>query len=81
LLQHGWNVLPHSQYSPDLAPSDFHLFRSLQNSLNGKTFASEDLIKQHLDKFLAEKDGNMDGYKVARKMAEGIEQNDQYIID
>jgi len=64
LLQHGWDVLSHPPYSPDLAPSDFHFFRktplfrnSLQNSLNGKTFASEDLIKQHLDKFLAEKDG------------------------
>jgi len=56
LLQHGWDVLSHPSYSPDLAPSDFHLFRSLQNSLNGKMFAS-DLIKQHLDKFLAEKDG------------------------
>jgi len=40
-----------------LVLSNFHLFRFLQNSLNGKTFASEDLIKQHLDKFLAEKDG------------------------
>ena len=47
----------HNHRSSDLAPSDFHLFRSLQNSLNDKTFASEDLIKQHLDKFLAEKDG------------------------
>jgi len=28
--------------SPDFVPSDFHLFRSLQNSLNGKTFASEE---------------------------------------
>jgi len=50
LLQHGWDVLPHPPYSPDLTPSDFHLFRSLQNSLNGKTFASEN-FKQHLDKF------------------------------
>ncbi|XP_012058965.1 PREDICTED: leukotriene A-4 hydrolase [Atta cephalotes] len=41
-----WDVLPHPPYSPVLAPSDFHLFRSLQNSLNGKTCASEDLIKQ-----------------------------------
>jgi len=29
LLQFGWNVLPHLPYSPDIAPSDFHLFRSL----------------------------------------------------
>ncbi len=25
----GFRVSPHSPYSPDLAPSDFHLFRSL----------------------------------------------------
>ena len=75
-------MLPHPPYSPNLAPSDFHLFRSLQNSLNSKTFASEDLIKQHLDKFLAEKDGKFYEryYEVAREMAEG-HRNSQYIID
>ena len=36
LLQLGWEVLIHLLYSPDIAPSDFHLFRSLQNSLNGR---------------------------------------------
>jgi len=28
--------LPHLPSSPDLAPADYHLFRSLQNSLNSK---------------------------------------------
>jgi len=60
--------------------SDFHLFRSL----NGKTFASEDLIKQHLDKFLAEKDGKFYErgiMKLPGRWQKIIEQNGQYIID
>ena len=29
LLELGWEVMPHPPYSSDLAPSDYHLFRSL----------------------------------------------------
>lgn len=38
LLELDWEVLSHPPYSPDLSPSDYHLFRSFQNSLNGKKF-------------------------------------------
>ena len=55
LLQLGWGVLIHPPYSPDIAPSDFHLFRSLQNSLNGKNFNSLEYCKRHLEQFLAQK--------------------------
>ena len=55
LLQLGWEALIHPLYSPDIAPLDFRLFRSLQNSLNGKNFNSQG-CKRHLEQFFAQKD-------------------------
>ena len=39
LRELGWEILMHLPYSPDIAPSDYHLFRSMQNSLNGVKLA------------------------------------------
>lgn len=41
LQQRNWEVLQHPPYSPDLAPSDFHLFAPLKKFLAGKRFASQ----------------------------------------
>ena len=51
----GWEVSPHPPYSPDLAPSDYHLLRSMQNALTGIRFTSEHSIKNWLNSFLAAK--------------------------
>ena len=51
----GWEVLLHPHYSSDLAPSDYHLFRSIQNALTGIKFSSVQGIKNWLDSFLATK--------------------------
>lgn len=37
--------LPHPPYSPDLAPSDFHVFRKLKMDLKGQRFDNDDDVK------------------------------------
>ena len=55
LLELGWEVMPHPLYSPDLATSEYHLFRSLQNHLNGNTFDTNEAVKDELFQFFASK--------------------------
>ena len=52
LLELSWEVMPHPSYSADLAPSDYHLSRSLQNHLNGKTFDSNEAVKNEFIQLL-----------------------------
>ncbi|GFW88940.1 histone-lysine N-methyltransferase SETMAR [Trichonephila clavipes] len=40
LWELGWEVLMHPPYSPNLAPSDYHLFLTLQNFLSDKELGS-----------------------------------------
>ena len=44
----GWEVLPHPPYSPDLAPSDYHLFRDLQRHLKDKVYKDQHAVKTDL---------------------------------
>jgi histone-lysine N-methyltransferase SETMAR len=41
----GWTVLPRPLYSPDLTPSDFHIFGPLKDALRGRRFADDDELK------------------------------------
>jgi hypothetical protein len=52
----GLEILPHSPYSPDLAPSDYHIFRSLSSNLRGVSFNDTEL-QNWLDEFFTAKPG------------------------
>lgn len=53
IIDLGWQLLHHPPYSPDMAPTDYHLFRSLQNHLAGRKFNNrkdlEDEVRRHFN--------------------------------
>ena len=51
-----WNVLPHPPYSPDIAPSDYYLFRSMAHGLADQQFRSYEDIKKWLHSWIASRD-------------------------
>jgi histone-lysine N-methyltransferase SETMAR len=42
ITKFGWTMPPHPSYSPDLAPSDFHLFGPLKDALRGARFEDDE---------------------------------------
>ncbi|KAG5314450.1 MOS1T transposase, partial [Pseudoatta argentina] len=51
-----WEALPHPPYSPDIAPSDFHLFRSMAHGLADRRFHSYEEAQKWIDSWIASKD-------------------------
>jgi len=55
LKSFDWEIIQHQPYSPNIAPSDYYLFRSLQNNLDGQCFDSMGDIQKYLEDFFAQK--------------------------
>ena len=80
----GWDVLPHPSYSPDIAPSDYHLFLSLQNSLQGKSFIDLEDVKKHVENFFSSKPAKFyaDGiFKLPDRWTKVISNNGSYFTE
>jgi [histone H3]-lysine36 N-dimethyltransferase SETMAR len=56
VTQLKWEQLPHAAYSPDLAPSDYHLFSSMGHALAEQHFNSYENVKNWLDEYITSKD-------------------------
>jgi [histone H3]-lysine36 N-dimethyltransferase SETMAR len=55
IMQLGWELLPHPPYSPDLSPSGYHLFLSLDNHMRGKEFRNVMDLKMEVSQFFDNK--------------------------
>jgi histone-lysine N-methyltransferase SETMAR len=55
LKELDWDLMEHPPYSPDIAPSDFYLFRCLQNHLDGAKFQSAEEVKKEVLEFFDSK--------------------------
>jgi len=51
----GWELLPHPAYSPDIAPSDYHLFRSMKNHLRNVQFQNVAQVENWVAQFFGTK--------------------------
>ena len=47
-----FKCFPHPPYSPDLAPSDFHVFGPLKEVRRGKSFRSDEEVQQAVHEWL-----------------------------
>jgi transposase len=56
LYSWGWEIVPHPAYSPDLAPSDFHLFQKMKKHLRGQRFHSNEDVQNEVKKWLRAQD-------------------------
>lgn len=52
----GIELLPHPAYSPDLAPSDYYLFRSMAHFLRGRDFTNIREVETGIREFFASKE-------------------------
>ena len=50
-----WEIMLYPPYSPDLSPTDFHLFLSLDSHMKNRTFNIEDHLKTEVHNFFQSK--------------------------
>jgi histone-lysine N-methyltransferase SETMAR len=84
LLELGWQVIPHPAYSPDLAPTDYHIFSSLQRHLEDKQYDNRNTLEADLAHYFSSKPLSYyrDGiHKLPTRWRYVIDHDGDYFID
>ena len=78
----GFEVLEHPAYSPNLAPSDYHLFAPLKDALRGRKFSSDESVQKAVHQWLCDQPKTFfsDGiYKLVDRWNKCIEMGGDYV--
>ncbi|KAK6732476.1 hypothetical protein RB195_016701 [Necator americanus] len=84
LQELDWEVLQHPPYSPDLTPTDYHLFRSLSNQMRGVTFDNNEDLENWLNNFFESRPGGFwqNGInKLVERWEQVVNNDGEYIVD
>ena len=84
LKELDWEILPRQPYSPDLAPSDYYLFKHLHYFLNDKIYSKRDQLKQDLDDFFASQPVEFFKKrieKLVKRWQQVVDSDGEYILD
>ena len=55
----GYELIPHTAYSPDLAPSDIFLFQNLKKDIRGRHFRSDEEVVTAVEEWVNGKDPDL----------------------
>ena len=80
----GWKLVPHPPYSPDIAPSDYHLFLSMQHSLANQQFNNYQEVEIWVQDYFAsqEPESFESGIRSLRKKWKNIVDNfGEYLLE
>ena len=63
--RNGFELLPHPAYSPDMAPSDFFLFKHLKKSLRGRRYTTDEELKSTVEAWCSAQSSEffLDGFR------------------
>ena len=84
LLELEWEILPHPAYSPDLAPTDYHLFRALQHHLDEKKFDDRQALQEDLEQFFESQPRDFwekGIHSLPERWQTVVEQDGTYVLD
>lgn len=80
----NWEVLPHPPYSPDIAPTDYYLFRCLSNDLAGASFKTDAELEKWLEVWFAHQDPSFYRHgieKLVERWQTVIDKEGNYVAD